>query len=38
MLIAKKYFLFQGLSGKKAELNRIKTAKIIHSSLLLRIK
>jgi hypothetical protein len=34
MLIAKKYFLFQGLDRKKAGLKRARIAKKIHSSLL----
>ena len=38
MLIAKKYFSFQGLSREKAGLARIRTAKKNHSSLLLVCK
>ena len=38
MLIAKKYFSFQGLSREKAGLARIRTAKKNHSSLLLKLK
>jgi len=34
MHIAKKYFKFHGLDGKKAGLKRIRIAKNIHSSLL----
>ena len=34
MRIAKKYFLFQGVDRKKAELKRVRIAKKIHSSLL----
>jgi len=34
ILIAKKYFLFQGLDRKKAGLKRVRIAKKIHSSLL----
>ena len=36
MRIAKKYFLFQGVDRKKAELKRVRIAKKIHSSLLCR--
>jgi hypothetical protein len=34
MRIAKKYFLFQGIDRKKAELKRVRIAKKNHSSLL----